>query len=323
MAHAVQSITEALDNLYTTTWKHMKGPAADNIFDATPFWAWLRDKGKLVKVEGGRQIERPLVYAKNENVKFIGRGGTVALNDYEFLTDAVYKWKYLIAPLVRFGQDDQQNRGKMRIMSLLENKLENAQLSLEDTLESQLFADEAQEQEFDGLQHLVSDDGIGTVGGIDANVEVWWKNKFKTMASSIFSANGIPNMRTMLNDVSQNKAKDRPDLILTGQQPYEFYEEAAFDKLELHDTKMAELGFESQKFKGITMVWSPSCGLRMYFLNSRFLEFIYDPAMFFDMTEWKPIPEQVNDRAAQIATACAFTTNRRRAQGVIFSIDTA
>ncbi|KKL92145.1 hypothetical protein LCGC14_1887570, partial [marine sediment metagenome] len=75
--------------------------------------------------------------------------------------------------------------------------------------------------------------------------------------------------------------------------------------------------------KGIPMIWSPACSDEtMYFLNTTFLSFVYDPAMFFDMTAWKPIPEQVNDRAAQIATACTTTTSRRRVQGVLFSINT-
>ena len=37
-----RQLTETLDNLYTTTWQNMKGTVADNIFDATPFWFWLR-----------------------------------------------------------------------------------------------------------------------------------------------------------------------------------------------------------------------------------------------------------------------------------------
>jgi hypothetical protein len=40
------------------------------------------------------------------------------------------------------------------------------------------------------------------------------------------------------------------------------------------------------------------------------------------MTEWKPIPDQINDRAAQIITACTLTTNRRRVHGVISGINT-
>lgn len=319
------TISETLDNLYTTTWKHMKNSAVDNIFDATPFWAWMRDKGRLVTKTGGRQIEEALIYAKNDNVKWIGKGGTVVLEDYEFLTDAVFDWKYLVVPIVRFGTDEQKNRGKTKIFSLMDSKMTNAKMSLEDELESKLFANVATGDEIDGLQHLVQDDPTSstTVGGINQSTYSWWQNKYKTMTGSSFSTNGIAEMRTMLNNVSQNKKNDRPDIIVTGQTVYEYYEEAAYDKLELSDMRMVELGFDNQVFKKIPMVWSPSCGTRMYFLNTNYLSFTYDPGMFFDMTEWKAIPEQVNDRTAQIATACSFLTNRRRTQGVIHTINTA
>ena len=84
------SLTEALDNLYTTTWQNMKSTVADQIFDATPFWYWMKDKGKLKTESGGRFLTEPLQYDTNDNVTFIGKGGTVSLNDYEFLTEAKF-----------------------------------------------------------------------------------------------------------------------------------------------------------------------------------------------------------------------------------------
>jgi len=320
-----QTISEALDNLYTTTWKNRKNDVADNIFDATPFWAYLRDKGKMEKQIGGRMIEQPIIYAKNEGVKFIGRGGTVSLNDYEFLTDALYDWRYLVAPLVRFGTDDQKNRGKAKIMSLMNQKMDNAQMSLEDTLESTLTAGAATGDEFDGLQHLIQDDPTvsSSPGGINQSTHSWWRNKTKNMTGVSFGTNGVAEMVTMLNNCGQNKKSDRPDLILSDQTTYERYEEEAYGKLDLQDTRMAELGFDSQKFKGTTWIWSPTLSQRMYFMNTNYLKFIYDPGLYFDMTEWKPIPEQVNDKAAQIVTACGLTTNRRRVQGVFYNLDTA
>ncbi len=60
----------------------------------------------------------------------------------------------------------------------------------------------------------------------------------------------------------------------------------------------------------------------MYFLNTKDIKFRYDPQIFFDMTEWKPIPEQVNDRVAQIMLAGNLVARRRRTSGVIHTIDT-
>ena len=336
---AIATLTETLDNLYTTTWLHLKSNAIDNIFTSVPFWSWMKEKGRFKTVIGGRKLLEPLVYAKNDDVKFIGKGGTVSLNDREILTEAVYDWHYIVAPIVRFGTDDQKNRGKTKIMDFMTAKLENAQDSLTDTLETTLFDGAgsgagAVGGAFDGLQLIVQDDGLGTVGGIDSSVETWWQNQDISDGNTVFSE-VLPNMRAMLNDCMNNRMKDRTDVIVTDQTSYELYEGIAVGSttagavgseslLRLSSTKMLDLGFDSQAFKGIPMIWSPDCpAATMYFLNTNFLWFTYDPGLNFDMTEWKAIPEQVNDRAAQIITACSFYTNRRRVQGVIHGLPTS
>jgi hypothetical protein len=329
------SFTQFLDNLYTTTWQNRRDGVADNVFDATPFWFWLKKNGKLSQVSGGRFIEQNLEYAKNSNIKWIGKGGTVVLNDYEFLTIAQFQWRYLTASIVRFGVDDQQNRGKSRVINLMNSKMTNTENSLIDVMEGRLVAGSGQtvagEPAIDGLQCLVADDptansgGAGiAVGGIDSSQAqyAWWRNKSDNMTGVSFATEGINRMRTMLNNVSQNRTQDRTDILLSDQTTYERYEDAVLAFYRTENRSLADAGFQNQTFKGIPMVWAPKVSQRLYFLNTRFLEFVYDPVMYFDMTEWKPIPDQVNDRAAQIITACNLVTNRRRVQGVMYGMDT-
>lgn len=320
------TLTETLDNLYTTTWQNMKDQVADNIFDSTPFFFWLRDKGKMKTISGGRYITEPLQYDKNDNVSWIGKGGTVSLNDFEFLTTGKWDWKYLVGSMVRFGTDDQQNRGKNLIINLMNAKMDNTKNALISELETTLAASTASGNEFDGLQNLVADDPTATadVGGIAQGTYSWWRNQTHNLTGASFAANGEAEMRTMLNETSNNLMMDRPDIILSGQTPYEYYEDTQMAYVQLVNNKLGDAGFSNVLFKGLPMVWSPSiANTRMYFLNTRFISFVYDPVMYFDMTEWKPIPNQVNDRAAQIITACTFTVSRRRCQGVIHTIDTA
>lgn len=323
------SLTQVLDNLYSSTYYHQRETVIDNIFDATPFWFWLKEKNKMKKVSGGRFISDTIEYAENDSVQFIGRGGTVPLNDREFLTNSVWNWHYLVGSIVRFGVDDQQNRGKTAILNLANAKVSNLNNSVVSTLESTLFGTAgAVGGAFDGLRHIVKDDPTtgATVGSIDSTTAegAYWRNKTASMTGSSFATNGTAQMRTMVNNCMNNRAMDRTDIIITTQTVFEFCEDNILDKFQLQDKKMADLGFENIKFKNIPLVWSPSCpAQKMYFLNTRFLTFHYDPAMFFEMTDWKAIPDQVNDRAAQVITACGFTTNRRRVQGVIHTIDTA
>lgn len=323
---AVQTLSEALDNLYTTTWQHMKSQVEDQIFDATPFWFWLRAHDGLESVAGGRFLTEPLRYAKSERVQFIGRGGTVDLSDQEFLTVATYEWKYLVDSIVRFGVDDQKNRGRMQIINFASAKLENSRDSLIDKIESTLAADNSADAlAFHGLQEVVPDDPTASVtfGGINQNTNTWWRSKSKNMTGLSFAVHGQSEMRTMFNNCGNNINNDFPNIIVSGQTPYEHYEDSVLEQKRIVNKMLGDAGFENIQFKGVPMVWSPSiANTRMYFLNTRFMKFKYDPAMFFDMTEWKPIPDQVNDRAAQIITAGNLVTGRRRVHGVLHTIDT-
>lgn len=321
---AVQTLSEALDNLYTTTWQNMKASVQDQIFDATPFWFWLRAHDGLESVAGGRFLTEPLRYAKSERVKFIGRGGTVDLSDQEFLTVATYEWRYLVDSIVRFGVDDQKNRGRNQIINFASAKLDNSRDSLIDKLESVLAADGSEALSYHGLQEVVPDDPTtGVFGGIDAAVETWWRSQTRNMTGLSFAVHGQSEMRSMFNNCGNNLKSDFPNIILSGQTPYEHYEDSVIEQKRIVNKTLGDAGFENIAFKGVPMVWTPAvAATRMYFLNSRFMKFKYDPAMFFDMTEWKPIPDQVNDRAAQVITAGNLATSRRRVHGVLHTIDT-
>jgi hypothetical protein len=327
----VNQFTQALDDLYTTTWQKRLPGVFDNVFNAAPFWFFLKDKGKLKPVRGGRFLETNLEYAQNTTVQWIGRGGTVAMNDFKFLTVAQYQWRYLVANILRFGVDEQQNSGDARIIDWVNAKLNNTEEAIISTLETQLAAGSGAAilpaPAFDGLQFLVPDfanvaSASFNAGGIDPSVYTWWQSQAIDMTGLSFAVNGINNMRHLLNLCMNNRRMDAPDIILSDMSSYEFYEDAVLPMLRVSNTKMADAGFENQAFKRIPMVWSPSVTARMYFLNTRFIEFVYDPGYFFDMTEWKAIPNQVNDRAAQVELACSFMTNRRRVLGVMSTINT-
>lgn len=323
------TLSEVLDNLYTTTWQNMKNSAADNVFDATPFWFWMKENGRLKEQRGGRWIGEPVIYDDNDNVTWLTKGATTPLNDYEFMTTAKYDWRYVGVPIVRFGIDDQQNSGKHVIMNYMQAKLENAKQSLISTMETQLAAGSGSAtNKFDGLQWLIADDptsSSNTVGGLDPSSGNFttWRNQTSNMSSVSFATSGVDRMRTMFNNCSNNRSQDAPDFILTSQTVFEYYEDQGLTPYRINNNKLADMGFENIAFKGVPMVWSPAISQRMYFLNTRHIWLVYDPIMFFDMTEWKAIPNQVNDRVAQIATACQLVTNRRKVHGVIRSIDTA
>lgn len=329
----IRSLTETLDNLYTTTWQNMKDDVADQIFDGSPFWFWMRQNDRLESVEGGRFLTEPVRYAKSDAVQFISKGDSVALNDREFLTVATDDWRYMVDVIVRFGIDDQQNRGKNQILSLMQAKLDNSRDSMVDTLEGALFGLQAGKA-FNGLQNLVANDPtVGTLHGLlrTAGNATWFRNQtFDGSAGQLnYATDPIKVLNSAVNTCSKNLRQDSPDILVSSQAPFEQYWEQMVDtQLRIVNKTLGDAGFQNIEFRGIPWVWSPQClntttNRRVYLLNTRFLKFKYDPMMMFDMTEWKSIPTQVNDRAAQVILAGNLMTSRPRVSGVIHSIEEA
>lgn len=322
-----ENLTEALDTLYTTTWQLMRKEAVDNIFTATPFWYWLTSRERIRPETGGRWIGIPILHAKNATVASVGKGGTVDITPPEAITTAKYDWKWVAGSIVRFLTDDNMNRGQAQIMNRVNTDLTNLKLSLIDKLETMVagLGDGNGGLDILGIQSIVKNDPTtnpasppGNIGGIDAAINTFWRNKQRT-----WSVVGLPtgdsdiafNFRILYNLCSVGN--DHPSLILTEVSQYERYEASLTSILKPVNKEMNDLGFEALRYKGAALTFGPSMPANQaYFLNERYLEFVYDPAAYFNMTPFKEIPNQL-DRVAQIVLQGNLVTSNRRMHGVL------
>lgn len=322
------TLTEQLNTMYTTTWYLRKKQVVDNIFNATPFWYLLSKKGKRSTQTGGRSIEIPLQYTKNETVKFLGRGGTVSLEATDPLTVVHWNWKYLTGHIIRYFADFQQNRGKAQLIKKVNADIDNLQSSLIDKLEDALFDDGTGDSNLaiDGLGNIVADaPATGTVGDLNRATYSWWRNNYKDMSGEAASIYLRKRMNTMFNDCGQQgEGVSRfPDIMVGAQDVYEFYESEALEisRIMISDKKMADLGFGDLAFKGRPFTWSPACGNgRLYFLNTTVLEWIADPIENFTLGEWLPIVNQPRDVVAHSMTVGNLVAGNCKKLGVIFDI---
>jgi len=316
-------MTETLDSLYTTTWQSVKKQVTDNIFTATPFFYEMYKAENIEREDGGRHIEEPLMYAKNSTVTWLGSGGTISIADTDPLTCSVWTWKNLACSIVRLWTDDMANSGIHKKIDLMNAKIENARLSLIDELETRLFT--AQSGDYmTGLPDIVEANAAASQtkspGGLSKSTYSWWRNQYASSSGS-FATYGESDMRNMFNTCSVGN--DHPNLIITTQTVFQYYEAEAVDRQQLVNTAAAELGFQSFSYKGANMYYSPQCPTGyMYFLNLKYLKLKIDQKADFDMTEWKAIPNQL-DRVAQIVTRLELVCRNCRMQGVIANITTA
>ena len=340
---SVRTFSEVLDSMAVATWRHMKKTVVDQIFDEIVFYNYLRSKGKIQSYQGGKYIETPLSNAENDTLSWINEQDAVNINDLDPISSAQWDWKYLVASVTRSQIEEQKNRGKMQLINLLKHKMQVTKDTLVKELESKLFSDvDSGGKSMEGLQHLIADDGVGTVGGVNATTYTWWKNQqinYYTGAKLGGSGTsggfgvahddgpdrGIVAMRTMIDSCSKSLGNAKPDIILTDKATYRLYNASIDDKLRIVTQKVGDMSFQTLTFEGLPILATDTCPQdansrsRMYFIDCDHVTMFYDPGMFFDMTEWKPVPNQLK-RAAQIVTACNMITTMRRSSGVIFDI---
>lgn len=324
MAYGSTTYTETLDSLYTTTWQTwFQQETVNQVFNSTTLRKQLMQKGARRASSEGRWLAFPLEVNKNETVAFIGKGGTVSLADTDPLRTGRVEWTYLVGNVTRYYVDDQQNRGKAQIKSLMEAKVGNLRRSLDDHLETTLFSDGSGDNSLacDGLGNIVS--ATSTYAGFAPATYDFWKSTVQASQGSA-AVYLREDMTNVFNDIRKlDNPSSTPTLIMTDQTSYELYETdvvAPMQQIVNLNAGAADPAAGMLNFKGVPIDWSPACTSGyMYFLNTNYLYLYIDAQVEMEMTEWKGIPNQL-DRVAQIVTALQLVCTNRAHQGLITGI---
>jgi hypothetical protein len=316
-----------MDDAFTTTWYEIKPDAIDNILEANVIWAALEDAGCRVPQEGGRFIEETIRYGK-ETVTAVSKGDSLGEGEPELETVALWTWRYIAGKVQRSIFDDQINRGKSKIKSYLEPRMAAVREALvehfDDRALGAIVTDESG-KEPQGLNDIVPPYASRATGyyGKIARSNSWWVPKYKA-ASATPETDLLDDMNNLFNTISANKIA--PDLLVTGQTWFEIYQNFAVEASQLvkeADTHLADLGYDVLRFRGKRLIWVPDADIQissknqMLMLSTPRIKVVYDPGMWFDMTEWKPIAKQ-GERLAHILCTLNMTSNELRRHGRLY-----
>jgi hypothetical protein len=304
--------TQTIDTLFTTTWAYRKKGAIEQAFLSTPFIFWLKQKGHVEHVSGHRRIEFALDYGTNDTITWLTKGKTVPLVDGELMTMAYEDWKYVSVSLMRWFTDDQKNKGAAQAINYVQGKIKAAERGLNEEMERVMFASGTGSDEPNGIQNLISaTPTTGTVHGINRATYSWFRNQQKTStgAAALYLKS---DMRTCLNDIIKYDKTNIKDIsLVTDQTTFEIYEDTLMDMKVIQNQMMADAGYDTIQFKGKPIMWCPSAPSgNMYFINTAHYKLYIDSDAFMEMTNWKEIPNQAFDKAAQIVCTLNVVCDR-------------
>ena len=276
--------------LLSTTLKNYSSTLVDNIFKDRVLLDHLNSNGRVVVEQGGYSIVEPLVYASNSTTQAYAGYDAIDLTPQEGITAAEYQWRQIAASIAISGIEEAKNRGSEAIVKLLNAKIMQAEESIKDFLNYQLFGTGSGSKDFNGLGNIV--DSTGTVGNIDASTNPWWASYEES--SSIALTLAI--MGTAYNTVS--KGNDTPDIIVASQQMFEKYESLLTGNVRYQDTAKANSGFQNLMFKQTPVVFDKMLGDSvanggyntpgtMYFLNTKYLKLTGMQGKWFETTDFQ------------------------------------
>jgi hypothetical protein len=348
MPVTLPSLTRTIDDNFVNTWYEIREEVIDNILDATVLWAALKFHGCLTPQVGGEFVTRTIGYGE-KGTQRIDKGTVLTQSEPDLDTMGIWNWRYFVVDINRSTIDDAKNAGTFRIKSYLARRLEAARNAIVQDLETYVhqwgkyYPTPYQPNGlYDVCPNNTAESAVDTGsasdsqqvgtsnGGISrANGNEWWTNwaafngatedvvDREVATNAPYSVNLLPDMRHFFNLINANQ--EPPNFILCDQAIYESYEDEVSDRQQVvrtaFDKVAADLGFETITFKGATMTYSGKLAStkHLFMLNTNYIEFVYDPNLWFDMTDWKDTANQL-ERVSYIVcmTPGLLTTSPRR-----------
>lgn len=283
MPAGIQSIVTAWSELASTTYRNHKKEVADNVSKHNALFRRLTQKGRIRLEDGGLTIVMPLDYQANSTYQRYSGFDVLNVSAVDVLTAAEFPWRQVAVNLAASGLEIRSNSGANRIVNFTKAKLRNAQRSMANGLSIDIYSDGTAANQINGIQSVIADSGVGTVGGINATTFPFWQNVVNSAAAPIqgggavtFSSATIETM--MLNTwIKLTRGTDMPDMIVLSDDLFAMYEQSQTSLKRYAPSDNGEGGMISMKYKTADVFFDSSGGIPAvhgYFINTDYLELV-------------------------------------------------
>jgi hypothetical protein len=275
----------------------------------------LQRMGFIDHVSLGENIEIPVDYRQNPDTAILASDQDAAsLLKTEVLTSAVFDIAQLNVPVTWTKGDDAKNPSENQKIALVKALLENAINSHDDLIEQRIFTSSTiGGVEVNGLNDLVPTSGQGTVGGIDASVETWWRNPSDTYVDG---SDIEATMTDTYNTCSKGSGASLvPKVLISGSTPHTLFEAQLQAQQRFGNGGSANAGFKNLQFKNADYVFSQYGGDNIYFLNPKNYKLVVSKQYFRDKGSTYDVPGQ-NAFYFLVYSALQFVVNNKSRLGV-------
>lgn len=289
---------------------------AENQFAESALLSEMKRQGMIVTEPFGTLIEHSLDYRRNPGAQFLAsEGSTTSLTKTDILTAAQYTEGIISVPINWTKPDEAKNPSENQKIKLATALMENALASHDDLLEEALITTST--NGFLGFQTIVPDGGQGTVGGVDASVETWWRNYTATYASA--GTNIQAQMTKAWNEASKGSGGASPTLIFSDGDSQAIYEGTLHPLVRFNSLDEGKIGFKVLAFKNARYVFSQYATTRITFVNPKKTKLRLAKGAARDLSETQEIPN-MHAYTRKLFTMLQLTTGNKSRNAVLTQV---
>lgn len=269
--------------LVSTGFRNHRKEIADNITNNNALLQRLMMKSRMRLEDGGNSIAVPLDYAENSTYQRYSGYDALNISASDVISAAEFQWKQVSVNVTASGLELRSNSGKNQIVNLAKARMMNAMRTFKNNLSIDIYSDGTVPNQINGIEALVSDTGLGTVGGINSTTFPFWRSGVQSAAAPIQGGGAIvPSAATMESLMlplwlQLTRGNDKVDLIVASTNYFTFFENSQTSMKRYMDETKANAGFTSIKYKNADVVYDGDSGIQtshMYFLNTDFIELV-------------------------------------------------
>jgi hypothetical protein len=314
-----------IDEIATTTLRKRSKKLADAVSNNTALLYKINQAGNRKTVSSGRTILEEIEYAENGTFTRYSGFETIDITPQDVFTAAEFNLKQAAVSIVMSGLEMLQNDGDEGVIDLLEGRIANGERTMRNQISNDVYSDGTADggRQIGGLQLLISDTGLGTVGGISSNTWEFWRNYVFDFSSNSLTP-GPATIQEAMNTSYLNLKRNResPDLCVADNEYYSYYWRSLQAIQRVGNDAMASAGFTNLKFLDMDVVADggqdgDAPANHMYLVNTDYL--CWRPHSRRNFVPLSPDRHNTNqDAMVKIMAFAGNMTSRNRAMcGVI------
>lgn len=267
----------------------------DNVYGGNALLFRLNAANKRI-VQGGTQIEVPLMYARLSNGGPYQGFDLLNTTPSDTVKNAAFDWKQQYVTVAVDGLTLIKTDSPDAIANILDLQFQQAEMEMAENLGTGLFASAVSDpKQIDGLKDAVDDSTVATTyGGLSRTTNTWWKSQKDASTATLTLA----SLNTMFGNASSGGR--HPTLITSRQEQYNRYWALNTSNQRYpiapqgHDEQLASAGFTNLLFNGVPWVVDPhvpdgpnASNSMIMFLNEDYIFWAVSPRADFYLEDFQ------------------------------------